>query len=227
MKNLLWLSCACCGALVGAAELTVPNGGFEEWAPAEQVLAVSPRKIPGFRALRLEDRQIPLFYFTLAEPDRNGSPGTGGVFCDRQIKAAGNASLRIENRSVNDITSVRLRPNWFTTGGRTPLAIRPNTRYRLRFQLRAEGLKPHPEGGGAVIFLALLDGSGRARPVGSVVFRPGVPSYDWSAAEKEFTTGPEDRAVEFDFQLRRAAGNLWYDQVELEELGPVRVLEVF
>ena len=52
-------------------------------------------------------------------------------------------------------------------------------------------------------------------------------TFDWQQRQLTFVTDAHVRSAIFSFQLRWATGIVWYDNVELEDLGPVVPVDTF
>ena len=52
-------------------------------------------------------------------------------------------------------------------------------------------------------------------------------TFDWQQRQLTFITDSYARSVMFSLQLRWATGTIWYDDMELEDLGPVVPVDTY
>ncbi len=96
--------------------------------------------------------------------------------------------------------------------------FKPDTRYRLSFVMKTENVKAHGRTGGATVKL-------QDRP-GHQIWLPKkfvTGSTDWTRYSIEFNSASElGVRVQLGLWLYNASGTVWFDDVQLEELGPVK-----
>ena len=95
-----------------------------------------------------------------------------------------------------------------------PSRLKPNTRYRLSYFVKTEGVEPLSRNGGAVVIIN--DGRNRTFPT----LGAAVGTVDWMHREFHFTTGPkanDGRDAYLRVAISQATGTAWFDGVELTE----------
>ena len=226
-KRLPGLACLACAlasaASASAAEILIENGGFEVWRPldpqvARQETVSSIRLLPANMA--------PEGWFPLREPHKHQGP-TATIAMDETVKHGGARSVRIENRDPRDITLVQYTTERFLLRPDDPHNIRPGRRYAVRWWLKAENVES--AGAGPILMMSVVsthDGKTYRTHASEQSPRP-VGTFDWQPRQLVFITDPYARWAGFTFQLRWATGTVWYDDVELVDLGPVVHVETY
>ena len=146
---------------------------------------------------------------------------------DETIKHGGARSVRIENRDPRDITLVQYSTERFAGPARRPAQYSSGPAYAVRWWLKGENVES--AGAGPILMMGVSLPK-TARPTARMLRnRPRVPlgTFDWQPRQLVFITDPYARWAGFTFQLRWATGTIWYDDVELVDLGPVVHVETY
>jgi hypothetical protein len=238
-KASLCLSCAWFGACLLAATFgradehgTSPtpsqrnlleNGGFETWRKLD-TNTLQQAEIAG---LRLEPAgSTPAGWLPCRETFKDQKP-TATLALDEKVKHSGERSVRIENRDMRDITYARYSTEPFAAGSQDPRNIRPNRRYAIRWWVR--GQKIDPAGTGPILMMHIAstkEGKTYGTPTSEEANLP-KGTFDWQPREFTFITDPYARWFTFTLQLRWTTGTVWYDDVELVDLGAVVNVETY
>jgi hypothetical protein len=199
----------------------VVNGGFEQWLP------LSPE-----RQREAMVKNVVLAADHLAPA--GWSPGrelggqqnlTGKITPDAAVKHAGQYSARLENADPRDITVLQYSTDGPEARGESP--ILPNRRYAIRWWVKGERVENGDAG--PILMLNLVSTKqGQTYRTFSSESRP-LPqgTFDWQQRRLTFLTDAYARSATFSFQLRWATGTVWYDDVELEDLGPVVPVDTY
>lgn len=178
------------------------NGDFEAWAKLEKP---DPKRTP-----QLADGLGPVWWWVSMEAYERGKEPDfavqGRVTRDTQVKHGGAAAVRLDAGLPTDVVEVS-----------TPtLAVQPDTEYAVRGWVRAEGIKLNKDGAGAVVWMNFgPKGKFWEKQHMSMMKLKAGESYDWTPFEFRIHSQPEDGEFRLILQLRRAAGTLWFDDVEL------------
>lgn len=220
-------------AAAAAPPNLLDNGGFELWVPVTALHEAIQRSAP-VQAVAVVGDELPVNWVPGDTPYEDDVPRTGQVARDPEIRHGGEAAVRLHNDSVLDITYLARRPGDFQDVEH--FRLRSRRRYRLTWWVRGENVRPGGDGPGPIMMGYYLAPTGDgARRVNFSQSLPkallGDGTFEWTRQTFYFTTveAPEDTEVEaaFSLQLRRAAGTIWYDDVQLVDLGPVVVVETF
>jgi hypothetical protein len=236
------------GGLGVPQSFVIENGGFEDW----QALDPNVARQEGTKSVELlPANQAPAGWIPLREPYPHQGP-TVTIAMDEQIKHGGARSVRIENRDPRDIALVHYSterfllptPNRGTNRSRTvsggtsnraqdntkpddPHNIRPNRRYAVRWWVK--GANVDAAGTGPILMLSVFstkDGKTYRTPAAEESPYP-KGTFDWQPRQCVFITDPYARWVGLTFQLRWTTGTIWYDDVEVVDLGPVVHVETY
>ncbi len=210
------------GAPPGQTIVPVANGGFETWEPLDQNAANSDY----IKSLKLiPENQGPKAWGPFSEDTRERHM-TGTVAMDEEVRHSGLRSVRIENGLKTDICGVSYSTEQFAKTPEDPRNIKPNRHYLLRWWVKGENV----DGNGPLLMMCGLSGkNGALKRADSYEQGVALPTgtFDWQRRAFTFITDPEARWVVFSFQLRWASGKIWYDDVELIDLGPVVHVETY
>ncbi len=217
-------------ATTGVAEEGEPanlivNGGFEEWGQLDPDVAASE---PVRNVTIVPPSQAPTGWVPWRENARDHPEHTGTVALDEQVKHSGDRSVRIENGDMRDITLVQYSTERFAADPDDPHNIRPSRRYLVRWWVR--GQEVNPAGTGPILMMycrSERDG----KPYRTDSYEQGVAlpngTFDWQQRQFTFITDEHARWANFTLQLRWTTGTIWYDDVELVDLGPVVQVETY
>jgi hypothetical protein len=144
---------------------------------------------------------------------------TGKILPDTAVKHSGRYSARLENADTRDITVLQYSTERAEARG-TP-AILPNRRYVVRWWVKGEQVE-NADAGPILMMNVISRQDGRDYRTFSAESWP-LPqgTFDWQQRQLTFITDRNARSAIFSFQLRWATGIVWYDDVEIEDLGPV------
>jgi hypothetical protein len=152
---------------------------------------------------------------------------TATLAMDERVKHSGKRCVRIENRDMRDITYVRYSTDRFAAHPDDPHNLRPNRRYAIRWWVRGQEIDP--AGTGPILMMhtySTKDGKSYGTPTSENLDLP-KGTFDWQRREFVFITDPYARWITFTLQLRWTTGTVWYDDVELVDLGPVVHVETY
>jgi hypothetical protein len=206
-----------------AGQGIIENGGFEVWRALSPAWAAQE----GVKSLRLVPPGFaPAAWLPLREAYKNQQP-TATVAMDEKVKHSGRRSLRIENRDMRDISYVQYSTEPSAAQPGDPRNIRPGRRYAVRWWVKGE--RVNPAGTGPILMMHVLSvKNGEAHRDDSYEQSPlPTGSFDWQPREFRFTTGPSARWIVLTFQLRWTTGTIWYDDVELVDLGEYVEVETY
>ena len=199
------------------------NGGFETWSKLDPNTARQP-EIAG---LRLEPAgSAPTGWQPCRETFKDQQP-TAALALDEKVKHSGQRSVRIENRDMRDITYVRCSTERFAAHPEDPRNVRPNRRYAIRWWVRGREID---SAGTGPILMMQVHSTNRGKAYGTPASEEtSLPkgSFDWQPREFVFITDPYARWISFTLQLRWTTGTVWYDDVELVDLGAVVNVETY
>jgi hypothetical protein len=206
-----------------AQQNLLENGGFETWGKLD---ASTARQVEA-QGLRLEPAgSTPVGWVPCRESFKDQRP-TATVSLDEQVKHSGKRSVRIDNRDMRDITYVRYSSERFAAGAQDPHNLRPNRRYAIRWWVRGQNIDP--AGTGPILMLHVYstkDGKTYGTPSAEETSLP-KGTFDWQPRELVVITDPYARWITLTMQLRWTTGTVWYDDVELVDLGPVVHVETY
>jgi hypothetical protein len=150
---------------------------------------------------------------------------TGKIVPDATVKHSGRYSARLENGDSRDITVLQYSIEPTDAGGQPP--ILPNRRYVVRWWVKGERVENADAG--PILMMNVV--SAKQGQTYRTFASEGSPlphgTFDWQQRQLTFITDAYARSVAFSFQLRWATGAVWYDDVELEDLGPVVPVDTF
>jgi hypothetical protein len=199
----------------------VLNGGFEHWSP------LSPE--------RQRDAMVKNVVLTADHLAPEGwLPGrelggqeklTGKILPDAAVKHSGRYSARLENGDPRDITVLEYSTERNDVPGKP--AILPNRRYAVRWWVKGQGVD-NADAGPILMMNVVSDRRGQSYRTFSAENWP-LPrgTFDWQQRQLTFITDAYARSAAFSFQLRWATGAVWYDDVEMEDLGPVVPVDTY
>ena len=197
------------------------NGGFEHWSP------LSPqrqREAMVKNVVLASDHLAPDGWIPGRElgkqPDR-----TGKILPDTAVKHTGRYSARLENADPRDITVLQYSTEQADAGGQP--AILPNHRYVIRWWVKGERVDS-ADAGPIVMMNVVSTRQGQTyRTFASENWPLPRGTFDWQQRQLTFITDAQARSAIFSFQLRWATGIIWYDDVEIEDLGPVVPVDTY
>lgn len=153
-------------------------------------------------------------------------PKTGSVSIDQSVQYDGKVSVKIHNQSLTDITYVDYKPEHFK--GQDKLTIKPNRRYRLTWQVKGQDIQTNNDGPGPIMMMYYVtQKNGKSKRVNMYTRGKTQGDFDWTQKQFDFTTDAHAQTAVFGFQLRRASGTLWYDNIKLLDMGSVTAVESF
>ena len=199
----------------------VLNGGFEQWSP------LSPE-----RQREEMVRNVVLAADHLAP--EGWSPGrelggqknlTGKITPDAAVKHAGQYSARLENADPRDITVLQYSTE--RTEARGEPSLLPNRRYAVRWWVKGERVENADAGPILMLNVVSTKQGQMYRTFSSESWPLPQGTFDWQPRRLTFLTDAYARSATFSFQLRWATGTIWYDDVEVEDLGPVVPVETY
>ena len=233
-----WIACVggFASAVAGAAEKPeragpsslavagiVENGGFEVW----RALSPDIARQDGVKSVQLDPPGLaPAGWIPGREAYKDQRP-TATMVRDETVRHGGRCSVRIENRDMRDIAYVLYSTEPFAGKPGDPRNIRPNRRYVLRWWVKGQDVDA--AGTGPILMmhvLSMLDGKPRRDDTYEQSPLP-KGTFDWQAREHRFVTGPAARWIVLTLQLRWTTGTVWYDDVELVDLGEYVQVETF
>ncbi len=199
----------------------VLNGGFERWSP------LSPerqREALVKNVVLTVDHLAPQGWSPGRELDKRQSL-TGKILPDASVKHGGHYSARLENGDSRDITVLQYSTE--QTDARGQPTILPNRRYVVRWWVKGERVE-NADAGPILMMNVVSTKAGQTYHTFAGETSP-LPrgTFDWQQRQLTFITGAHARSATFSFQLRWATGIVWYDDVEIEDLGPVVPVDTF
>jgi hypothetical protein len=201
--------------------LLLANGGFEQWSP------LSPqgqREAMAKNVVLTPDHLAPDGWLPGRELGKQEKL-TGKIVPDAAAKHSGRFSARLENADPRDITVLQYSTERAAAGG-TP-TILPNRRYAIRWWVKGEGVESTDAGPILMMnVVSVRQGQSYRTFTGESGPLPRG-TFDWQQRQLTFTTDAKARYAAFSFQLRWATGIIWYDDVELEDLGPVVPVDTY
>lgn len=226
---IVGLTCVCLlapgfvGADGGAQPSLIANGGFEEWGTLDANIA----QRDDVRNVDLVPANTgPVGWTPLRELTKDQAR-TATITMDETTRHSAARAARLENRDMRDITLVSYSTERYVTQPDDPHNIRPNRRYLLRWWVKGE--KVEPSGTGAIMMMfyeSQRDGKWSRTNQYEADPRP-TGTFDWQQRQFVFITDEDARWACFTFQLRWTTGTIWYDDVELVDLGPVVHVETY
>jgi len=203
----------------------IANGGFEDWAPLDPNTA----NREDVRNVDLVPPNTgPVAWTPLRELTKDQAR-TATIAMDEAIKHSGARSVRIENRDMKDIALVVYSTEAFAARPEDPHNIHPNRRYMVRWWVRGESVEPSGTGPIMMMFyMSQKDGKWYRTDTSEFGAQPlPTGAFDWQQRQFAFITDENARWAAFTFQLRWTTGTIWYDDVELVDLGPVVHVETY
>ena len=124
-----------------------------------------------------------------------------------------------------DITVLQYSSEQADAAGRP--AIRPNRRYAVRWWVKGDRVE-NADAGPILMLNVVSTRQGRTYRTFAAENMP-LPrgTFDWQQRRLTFITDADARSAAFSFQLRWATGVVWYDDVEIEDLGPVTPVDTY
>lgn len=188
-----------------ADPVAITNPGFEEWRPFTP--PTHPAEIKRTPQL---NGQIPATWSAAqVSLDPQDAPLTVVITKDENTKHTGNASVRVENTTTNEVAEL----------SHDFIKVQPSTKYTLKFWVKAENLVLNPKGISGIAVVAntgpVTDFSGKqtrrmGKPTGTT-----ETTFDWQQFEYVFQTEAAAEQLNLRIQLRGASGKAWFDDVEL------------
>ncbi len=197
------------------------NGGFEHWSP------LAPERLRDAMVKNVvltADHLAPEGWLPGRELGRQETL-TGKIVPDSTTKHTGQYSARLENADPRDITVLEYSTERADTGG--PPMILPNRRYAIRWWVKGERVE-NADAGPILLMNVISTKAGQTYRTFTGEGSP-VPrgTFDWQERRLTFITDAYARSASFSFQLRWATGTIWYDDVEIEDLGPVVPVDTY
>jgi len=184
----------------------IPNPGFErwtEWDPPTNPTDPKPTVLGG-RAPEGDFFSIEA-YETKSTP---GFPITVTYARDEDVKHGGDYSVKITNATPTDIGGLNV----------APIAVYPNTTYKVKFWYRGDSIVPRPGDGAGVMFW--INEGGATDFSQNLLIVAHAPdqktgTFDWQPFEVTFTTAKTTGKVQICAQIRRATGSVWFDDFSM------------
>ena len=150
---------------------------------------------------------------------------TGKITPVAAVKHSGQSAARLENADPRDITVLQYSTEGSAARGEP--TILPNRRYAVRWWVKGERVE-NGDAGPILMLNVVSTNQGQTYRTFSSESAP-LPqgTFDWQQRRLTFLTDAHARAATFSFQLRWATGIIWYDDVELEDLGPVVPVDTY
>ena len=205
----------------GKSDGLVLKDGFEHWSP------LSPewqRDAMVKNVVLTADKLAPKGWIPGRELGRQ-TELTGKLLPDTTVKHSGQYSARLESGDLRDITVLQYSTERGDASG-TP-TIRPNRRYVVRWWIKGEGVE-NGDAGPILMMNVISKKEGQEYRTFSADSSP-LPqgTFDWQERELTFITDAYAQSVALSLQLRWATGVIWYDDIELEDIGPVVPVETY
>jgi len=199
------------------------NGGFEEWG----TLDANTAQREDVRNVDLvPPGTAPVGWIPSRELTRDQTR-TATITMDEETKHSGARSVRIDNRDMKDIALVQYSTERYAADPDDPHNLRPNRRYKVRWWVKGENVEPSGTGPIMMMFYqSQKDGEWSRTNAYERDPRPNG-TFDWEQRQFTFVTDEHAKWGAFTFQLRWTTGTLWYDDVELVDLGPVVHVETY
>ena len=212
------------GAAAGAPANLIENGGFEEWADLDPNTAGRE----DVRNLELSPpNRGPAGWTPLREILR-GQERTASLAMDERVKHSGARSVRIENRDRRDIALLHTSTERFAGRPADTRNVRPNRRYLLRWWVKGENVE---SSGAGPLLMMYVTSEKEGKRTRTDDYEKGVAlpqgTFDWQQRQFVFITDEHARSATFTLQLRWSTGTVWYDDVEMLDLGPVVPVETY
>ena len=182
----------------------VVNGDFEKWhaaSDADKTASNAPKFVDDqiadgfwFNAEAYERAQDPKFPFSTT------------IARDTTVKHGGEAAVRIENGAITDIGSVVLQP----------IDVEPNTKYTIKVWVKGENLVLEKGSPGPTIWNSFGPTENfwaNMKTENMQLQKSG--SFDWMPIEIPVTSAANSGKLMILLQLRRASGQLWFDDLEV------------
>jgi hypothetical protein len=189
------------------------NGGMETWhhytpPPSLRAPALPGQETPA--GIRPHTEVIP------AHGDAT-DPVESTLARDAAIKHSGEYSLRLDNKRDTDIVAAVV----------SPFPVKANTRYRIKLWLRGADITANKNWSDGGIFVWTHFGptegfmtaeNKRVAHLLPVALRRGT--FDWTQVEFPLVTAANTERLRITLQLRLAKGSAWFDDLDIEEVGP-------
>lgn len=222
---VLLLTCCVDGAEVPASINLLFNGGFEEWTDYSK-LAAGIADRAEIKAVMDANGTLPVNWLPSAGL-RGGRESGCQVRRDGLVRHDGGYSIRLENRSPADLAVLSYQPAAFDSENGN-LHVLPDRRYRFSWWCKGENIKRGS--GPGMIFMATIfsvhDGKESRFPVYSKEQTP-EGTFAWQKFSFVLITNASARWISFSLQNRFAQGTLWYDEVEMFDLGEVVQVDTY
>lgn len=199
----------------------VLQDGFEHWSP------LSPERQSDAMVKNVVltvDQLAPKAWIPGRELGRQAEL-TGKVSPDTSVQHTGQYSARLENGDPRDITVLQYSTERGDAGGTS--TILPNRRYVVRWWVKGERVEK--AGAGPILMMNVISKKEGQEYRTFSADRSPLPqgTFDWQQRELTFITDANAQSVTFSLQLRWATGVVWYDDIELEDIGPVVPVETY
>jgi hypothetical protein len=207
------------------------NGGFEEWVDVKLISDYLVHRQDVAGVTRIPADLWPRQWVPFLVPYRTGGPGTAEIAMDETVAHSGKRSVRLTNRSTKNITCVQYTTEYPIGSTETPTPIQPNRHYLLTWWVKGQDVAPG--GGGSyldqVYYVSQSPGGKghRVTPNWDDQTRAPTGTFDWQQERFDFLTDAGAKFLSFTLELRETTGTLWYDDVELRDLGPGMVVPTF
>jgi hypothetical protein len=201
----------------------IVNGSFEEWRDLDPaILAADWCQVDLTPPGRAPTSWMP------TREQYKGMGHTASLTMDEAVKHSGARSVRIHNADMRDITYVQFSTDQFVGHPDDAHNIKPNRRYMVRWWVKGEEVATGGTGPIMMMYVSSRDG-GQERRAYTYELEPTLPlgTFDWLQRRFVFITDPQAVFATFTFQLRWTTGTIWYDDVELLDLGPVVPVETY
>jgi hypothetical protein len=206
-----------------AAASILENGGFEIWRDLPPDVA----RQDSVKSIQLVPPGLaPAGWLPCREAYKKLRP-TATIARDEKVSHGARCSVRIENRDMRDIAYVQYSTERLAGKPGDPHNIRPNRRYALRWWVKGENVDV--AGTGPILMMHVLSMHDGKPQRDDTYEQSPLPkgTFDWQAREHRFVTGPDARWIVLTLQLRWTTGTIWYDDVELVDLGEFVQVETY
>jgi len=193
------------------------NAGFEEWGKGKNSPygKVPPPKISSDGVPDAwESYQAPY-----ESPEKQEFKAGGSLGKDTVVKHDGGASLLMENKFTTDTICIQ-----------QDMEVEPDTSYMLKCLFKGDSIELNGgDGCGAIVWVIPASKKDLWAQQESMARnpQPNKGSFDWNTFSFRIDTGSETNWMKIDFQLRRASGRLWMDDVQLIKLEKIKRVETY
>ena len=214
-----------------AGENLISNGGFEDWVDVKLISDYLQHREDVASVVRIPANLWPRQWIPFRVPYRTGGPGTSDIALDETVAHSGKRSVRLTSRSTKDIVCMQYTSEYPIGAAPPPPQIQPNRHYLLTWWVKGQDVAPGGGGGylDQIYYVSQLPGGKGYR--GAVNWddqtRPPTGTFDWQQERFDFLTDAGAKFFAFCLELRETTGTLWYDDVELRDLGPAVVVKTY